>query len=89
MFNILYLKEQQGNLLRRTSYIVLVFCILLMNFFRLTYLETSPPGFYVDEATGAIHALCISQTLHDAWHDQFLPLIFQAETSGIHGPFYV
>ncbi len=87
--NTFLLKGQQRNFLTTSAFLVLCLCILVMNFFRLTYLETSPPGFYIDEATGAIHALCVSQTLHDAWHDKFLPLFFQADTSGIHGPFYI
>ena len=33
---------------------------------RFVALEWSPPGFYVDEFLGALHAICLSQTGHSS-----------------------
>lgn len=44
---------------------------------RFVSLDVSPPGFYVDEATHAMHAICIQQTGHDG-HGVFMPLFSRA-----------
>jgi hypothetical protein len=41
--------------------------IILLNIVRLVGFNISPPGFYIDEAVGAAHALCIKQTGADYW----------------------
>jgi hypothetical protein len=63
------------------------FCIL--NLPRFFYLETSPPGFYTDEAASATQALCISQGGYD-FYGQFLPLFPKGfEGGGVFTPFYI
>jgi len=47
--------------------------ILAVNFFRFYGLSWSPPGFFVDEAAGASHAICIQQTGSD-FTSKHLPL---------------
>ena len=34
---------------------------------RFCGLETSPPGFFLDEATAAVHAMCLTETGKDAY----------------------
>ena len=40
---------------------------LLWLVIRFCGLETSPPGFFLDEATAAVHAMCLSERGHDAY----------------------
>lgn len=62
--------------------------ILLLNAFRFIGLETSPPGFYVDEMAGATQALCILESGHDFYGD-FLPLFFQGVNDAYYTPAYI
>ena len=57
--------------------------IAVLSGLRLVGLSHAPPGFYVDEAAGAAHVLCISQTGSDVWN-QSHPLF----SSGLGGGFY-
>lgn len=42
------------------------FLILALNVFRFVGLESSPPGFYIDEASNAAHLICLSRHGEDA-----------------------
>jgi hypothetical protein len=39
--------------------------IIVLNLVRFVGFQVSPPGFYIDEAVGAAHVLCLKQTGHD------------------------
>src|SRR5579883_2783790 len=60
--------------------------IVVSSLARLIALETSPPGFYIDEAGDAVNAICVAQTgageLGDRW-----PLFFPAFDRHIGGFF--
>jgi len=45
--------------------------ILILNAVRFIATDRSPPGFYVDEAVGAAHALCIGETGKDLFGNAF------------------
>jgi hypothetical protein len=50
---------------------------------RFCWLEVSPPGFFMDEATPAIHAMCLAETGKDA-DGQPWPLYSRAAGGGHH-----
>ena len=62
--------------------------IIVMNLIRLIGLEASPPGFYVDEAVGAGHVVCMHQTGADLWGNSF-PLFSRAWGVGYTTPTYL
>jgi hypothetical protein len=45
--------------------------ILILNAVRFIATDRSPPGFYVDEAVGAAHALCLGETGKDLFGNAF------------------
>jgi 4-amino-4-deoxy-L-arabinose transferase-like glycosyltransferase len=55
---------------------------------RFFFLETSPPGFYIDESAVATQALCISQEGTSAAGERF-PLFFHSYGGVVHMPVYV
>lgn len=61
----------------RRQLAALIFVALVMGAVRFFWIESSPPGFYVDEAAGAANVLCLKQTgageLGDPW-----PIFFPA-----------
>jgi hypothetical protein len=73
------------RLLGKTAPICLVLLglILAVNVARLTRLDQSPPGFYIDEAVGALNVLCIQQTGSD-YSGRPLPLF----SKGVDGAYY-
>lgn len=67
---------------------VLVVLICAASILRLLFLETSPPGFYIDEAMGAANSLCYQQT----WTDIFgkFGLFSKIDYGGFQsGPFLI
>ena len=52
-------------------WILICVVILAINVIRFLGLEISPPGFYLDEAFGATHILCIKETGHDFFGESF------------------
>jgi hypothetical protein len=57
--------------------------MFLLNSVRFLWLDFSPPGFYIDEAVGATHVMCIKETGAD-FFNQTLPLF----SAGFGGGFY-
>jgi hypothetical protein len=55
---------------------------------RFLYLETSPPGFSIDEAAGAAHVLCVQQTGKDC-HNKAWPFFSAAAGGGVTTPTYL
>ncbi len=51
-------------------------------------LDRSPRGFYVDEAAGAAHVLCLAQDGCN-YHGEFLPLYSQSLGGGLTTPVYL
>jgi hypothetical protein len=52
--------------MRRVARWILIVVAGLWIVVRFCGLETSPPGFFVDEATPALHAMCLAETGRDA-----------------------
>ncbi len=64
--------------------------IILVVFILIFYRNDEvPSGFYIDEAAGVLHAICIAESGVDAWDFKSYPLFFTADTSGIHSPIFV
>jgi hypothetical protein len=61
----------------------LIALIVLLNLVRFIGLESSPPGFDIDEAAGAAHVICLQQTGRDFDHQSY-PLF----SAGLGGGFY-
>ncbi|HXV37485.1 MAG TPA: glycosyltransferase family 39 protein [Myxococcota bacterium] len=55
---------------------------------RFLFLETSPPGFFADEAAGAAHVMCLQRTGKNC-HDQAWPLFSAAAGGGVTTPTYL
>jgi hypothetical protein len=55
---------------------------------RFVALEWSPPGFYVDEFLGALHAICLSQTGHSS-SGQAWPLFAEGGAGGFYTPVFL
>lgn len=55
---------------------------------RFVALELSPPGFYVDEFLGALHAICLSQTGHSS-SGQAWPLFAEGGAGGFYTPVFL
>lgn len=70
------------------SWILAVFISLIVGI-RFFGLETSPPGFFLDEAAGASNILCLIQDGKD-FHGQSWPLFSAAfEEAGFYTPIYL
>ncbi len=67
--------------------IALLLIVLAFNVIRFIGLETSPPGFYIDEAAISTQVLCVRQTGSDFYHDH-LPL-FSHEFGAFTTPPYL
>lgn len=63
--------------------LLLLALIIAINLARFIGLGISPPGFYVDEATGAAHVICLQQGGRD-FYDHPYPLF----AAGFEGGFY-
>lgn len=50
---------------------IFIFLFLVNALLRLTGLSSSPPGFYSDERSSAVHSICLSQTGKDAMGTSF------------------
>jgi hypothetical protein len=75
--------------LRKRGLVAVAVVAALATAARFFFLETSPPGFYIDEAAGATQALCLSQEGTSAAGVRY-PLFFPAFGSAlIHTPVYV
>ena len=68
--------------------IIIVFCIII-HVARFSFLESSPPGFYVDESASAVNALCFSENRTDGWHEKSYPMFLMDDLGGVHGAFYI
>jgi len=53
--------------LRKVALATLIAVGLVWLVIRFCGLEVSPPGFFLDEATAAVHAMCLSETGKDAY----------------------
>lgn len=62
--------------------------LIFLNLIRFFGFGISPPGFYIDEAVGAAHALCVKQTGADYWN-VFLPLFSAGPGGGFFTSPYV
>lgn len=62
-----------------------LFAILLINALRFIGLEHVPPGFYMDEAFGAVQALCIQLSGKD-FLGRFLPLFTVNDVGNVYTP---
>ena len=52
-------------------WILVCIIIVSINIIRFIGLQVSPPGFYIDEAFGASHILCLKETGHDFFGEYF------------------
>lgn len=66
----------------------MVYLIIFLNIFRFIGLENSPPGFYVDEAAGAVQAICIWESGAD-FYGNFLPLFSPGVSDAFYTPAYL
>ena len=66
----------------------MVYLIIFLNIIRFIGLEISPPGFYVDEAAGAVQAICIWETGKDFYGD-YLPLFVPGVSDAFYTPAYL
>ena len=66
----------------------MVYLIIFLNIFRFIGLENSPPGFYVDEAAGAVQAICIWEGGTD-FYGNFLPLFSPGVSDAFYTPAYL
>lgn len=66
----------------------MAYLIIFLNFFRFIGLESSPPGFYVDEAAGAVQAICIWEGGTD-FYGNFLPLFSPGVSDAFYTPVYL
>ena len=64
-----------------------VFVILLFTPWLILH-EYSPPGFYVDEAAGAAHAICLNSSLTD-YNGVKIPLLAESLGGGYTTPTYM
>jgi len=55
---------------------------------RFVWLERSPPGFFADEAVGAMHIICLNQTGADVSGAR-LPLFAKGLAGGFHTPVFL
>jgi len=72
----------------RHRQLVVAFLIIGLCLARFLYLETSPPGFSIDEAAGAAHVLCVQQTGKDC-HNKAWPFFSAAAGGGVTTPTYL
>ena len=56
--------------------VTILLTLVLGSVVRFVALESSPPGFFFDEAVIAVHSMCPRQTGHDAY-GKHLPLFSQ------------
>jgi 4-amino-4-deoxy-L-arabinose transferase-like glycosyltransferase len=68
-------------------YWTLVLLIAAMTVFRFIGLDVSPPGFFQDESSNAMHFVCLAQTGADATGETFplFPLQFEEASNRIGG----
>ena len=66
----------------------MIYLIIFLNIFRFIGLENSPPGFYVDEAAGAVQAICIWEGGTD-FYGNFLPLFSPGVSDAFYTPAYL
>lgn len=66
----------------------MIYLIICINIFRFIGLEISPPGFYVDEAAGAVQAICIWEGGKD-FYGSFLPLFSPGVSDAFYTPAYL
>jgi hypothetical protein len=79
-------KGKLTELTSPTSWNALIMLLILVACLaRFLGLETSPPGFYVDEAAHAMNAICIQQTGHDGY-GVFMPIFAGAIEGGVTPP---
>ena len=71
----------------RLDLILLTVAVALLGA-RFVALELSPPGFYVDEFLGALHAICLSQTGHSS-SGQSWPLFAGGGGGGFYTPVFL
>ena len=73
----------EGALARNIAVVALIAVAWTWTVVRFCGLEVSPPGFFMDEATPAVHAMCLAETGKDgdgnAW-----PLYSRAAGGGHH-----
>ncbi|MBS1958877.1 MAG: glycosyltransferase family 39 protein [Bdellovibrionales bacterium] len=60
----------------------------IIQFLRFYSIDTAPPGFYVDEATGAAEVMCLKQTGHDYFGNSY-PLFSPSLGGGFYTPAYL
>ncbi len=61
----------------KVSLCLLICIAAVATFSRLLFIDSSPPGFFVDEAGGAVNAICVSETGKGELGDKF-PIFFAA-----------
>lgn len=66
----------------------MVYLIVFLNIIRFIGLDISPPGFYVDEAAGAVQAICIWESGKD-FYGNFFPLFSPGVSDAFYTPAYL
>lgn len=66
----------------------MIYLIIFLNIFRFIGLDSSPPGFYVDEAAGAVQAICIWEGGTD-FYGNFFPLFSPGVSDAFYTPAYL
>lgn len=68
---------------------LLLVVIAVFTFARFYNLDRVPFGFYVDEATDAVEALCIAEEGISSYIRERLPIFFRSSTTGVLSPTWV
>ena len=66
-----------------------LFLIICLNVIRFIGLESSPPGFYIDEAGGAAQVICIKQSSYDFYLNKIPLFSPEFPDVGVYTPGYL